>query len=169
MAKLQKGISYYLQVESIDQIKGPFGPESNYYVHMTFFDHAGHAYKAEYETTDPRQEFFLVGKKQRFYVDEVQAHGIMIMPLPNSTQTEEQRPYTDNLIVGKGALPIAPQNIRPVAGESYSVAMVHAANIFVGLTGCAGVEQYEKHKELLFVIAEDIDQWLLQKQAGRQR
>jgi hypothetical protein len=163
--KLVKGPIYMMMVVGLEQKRTYQKAGATVYVHhVTFVDQAGVQYIGEYPVATPTQDAFVKGKMspqfkvtlEGKYGNEINLADFVYKPRdPEPTEAAPQP--------GKGS-----DAIMPMGGQSYVFAMGFAKDIIVANMSDYDGQTDSNYKEDLFKLADEINQWLIDKQREQQ-
>ncbi len=116
-------------------------------------DESGKKYKAEYLTEGPTQSYFVVGQTTCFKCTVIGRYGDEIEPC-NTTEVQTGTSVQE-----------MNRNL-PIGNTTYSIAMFVAKDI-----ACAKLKEepglsFEKLKDDMFELAEEVNNWLIAKRDG---
>lgn len=159
--KLTKGPIYSMMVVWLEQKRTYQKAGATVYVHhVTFEDQAGVRYIGEYPCDTQKQDVFEVGKKSPdFKVTLEGKYGVEInvADFVYKPRDPEVQPA-----------PEAPHVVLPMGGQSYVFAMGYAKDIFAAKLNIANRAVDADFKVEMFQLADEINQWLIDKQREQQ-
>lgn len=172
MPRLNIAVSYYLPVTGVlpgKSFQTQLGVKYSHKIH--FVDSLGQQYVGEYVTDAMVQDQFHPGAATTFIVSDAQQYHDIIVPIPDSIQTDE--------------FALRPSHLQPVTGQCYSVALGLATNLMVAKFTAAGQKQSspfpmppapgesssiaisDDEVQSLVSAADTLNDWLMKKQLAQ--